>query len=81
MRSRSDFCFLPFLGFGPRTKGGVAQADAIRAAIAKKNIQAPFAAHLGIRLVNLGQIPSEGEPIVRETSSKDRTHESAADTI
>jgi multidrug efflux pump subunit AcrA (membrane-fusion protein) len=59
----------------------VAQADAIRAAIAKKNIRAPFAGHLGIRLVNLGQILNEGEPIVRETSSKDRTHESAADTI
>ena len=45
-------------------KEGVAQADAIRAAIAKKNIRAPFAGHLGIRLVNLGQILNEGEPIV-----------------
>jgi membrane fusion protein, multidrug efflux system len=45
-------------------KGGVAQADAIRAAIAKKNIRAPFAGRLGIRLVNLGQILNEGEPIV-----------------
>ena len=45
-------------------KEGVAQADAIRAAIAKKTIRAPFAGRLGIRLVNLGQILNEGEPIV-----------------
>jgi membrane fusion protein (multidrug efflux system) len=45
-------------------KEGVAQADTIRAAIAKKNIRAPFAGRLGIRLVNLGQILNEGEPIV-----------------
>jgi len=45
-------------------KEGVAQADATRAAIAKKNIRAPFAGRLGIRLVNLGQILNEGEPIV-----------------
>mgnify|MGYP000113470094 CR=1 FL=1 len=42
----------------------VAQADAIRAVIAKKNIRAPFAGRLGIRLVNLGQILNAGEPIV-----------------
>ena len=45
-------------------KEGVAQADAIRTVIAKKNIRAPFAGSLGIRLVNLGQILNEGEPIV-----------------
>jgi membrane fusion protein (multidrug efflux system) len=45
-------------------KESVAQADAIRAVIAKKNIRAPFAGRLGIRLVNLGQILNEGEPIV-----------------
>jgi membrane fusion protein (multidrug efflux system) len=45
-------------------KEGVAQADAIRTVIAKKNIRAPFAGRLGIRLVNLGQILNEGEPIV-----------------
>ena len=45
-------------------KEGVAQADAIRAAIAKKNIRAPFAGRLGIRLANLGQILNEGDPIV-----------------
>jgi len=45
-------------------KEDVAQADAIRAAIAKKNIRAPFAGRLGIRLVNLGQVLNEGDPIV-----------------
>jgi membrane fusion protein (multidrug efflux system) len=45
-------------------KEGVAQADAIRTVIAKKNIRAPFAGRLGIRLVNLGQVINEGEPIV-----------------
>jgi membrane fusion protein (multidrug efflux system) len=45
-------------------KEGVARADAIRAVIAKKNIRAPFAGRLGIRLVNLGQILNEGDPIV-----------------
>jgi len=45
-------------------KEGVAQADAIKAAIAKKTIRAPFAGRLGIRLVNLGQILNEGDPIV-----------------
>jgi membrane fusion protein (multidrug efflux system) len=41
-----------------------AQADNIRATIAKKTIRAPFSGHLGIRLVNLGQILKEGDPIV-----------------
>jgi membrane fusion protein, multidrug efflux system len=45
-------------------KEGVARADTIRAAIAKKNIRAPFSGHLGIRLVNLGQNLNEGDPIV-----------------
>ncbi len=45
-------------------KQAVAQADNIRAVIAKKTIQAPFAGRLGIRLVNLGQIINEGEAIV-----------------
>ena len=45
-------------------KQAVAQADTIRAAIAKKTIRAPFSGRLGIRLVNLGQILKEGEPIV-----------------
>ncbi len=45
-------------------KEAAAQADTIRATIAKKTIRAPFSGRLGIRLVNLGQILKEGEPIV-----------------
>ncbi len=45
-------------------KANKAQADAIRTAIAKKNIHSPFAGQLGIRLVNLGEILKEGTPIV-----------------
>jgi len=45
-------------------KQAVAQIDGIRATIRKKTIRAPFAGRLGIRLVNLGQILKEGEPIV-----------------
>jgi len=42
----------------------VAQAENIRATIAKKTIRAPFGGHLGIRQVNLGQILREGDPVV-----------------
>lgn len=42
----------------------LAQADNIRAVIAKKTIRAPFSGRLGIRQVNLGQTLKEGEPIV-----------------
>jgi membrane fusion protein (multidrug efflux system) len=45
-------------------KQAAAQADNVRAAIAKKTIRAPFAGRLGIRLVNLGQTLREGEGIV-----------------
>jgi membrane fusion protein, multidrug efflux system len=45
-------------------KQAVAQADNMRALIAKKTIRAPFAGVLGIRLVNLGQILNVGEAIV-----------------
>lgn len=45
-------------------KQALAQAEAIRAAIAKKTIRAPFSGRLGIRQVNIGQIIKEGEPIV-----------------
>jgi membrane fusion protein, multidrug efflux system len=45
-------------------KANRAQADAIRTAIAKKNILAPFSGQLGIRLVNLGEILKEGTAIV-----------------
>jgi membrane fusion protein, multidrug efflux system len=41
-----------------------AQADNIRATIAKKAIRAPFSGRLGIRQVNLGQILKEGDAIV-----------------
>ncbi len=45
-------------------KANKAQADAIRTAIAKKTIRAPFTGRLGIRLVNLGEILKEGTSIV-----------------
>ncbi len=44
-------------------KQAMAQADGIRAVIAKKNIRAPFDGRLGLRLINLGQILKEGEAI------------------
>jgi membrane fusion protein, multidrug efflux system len=45
-------------------KQAAAQADDIRATIAKKTIRAPFAGRLGIRLINLGQTLNEGDAIV-----------------
>jgi len=45
-------------------KQALAQADNIRATIAKKTIRAPFSGRLGIRMVNVGQIIKEGEAIV-----------------
>lgn len=42
----------------------VAEVGQLKAAIAKKNVRAPFAGKLGIRLVNLGQMLKEGEAIV-----------------
>ena len=41
-----------------------AQADAIRTAITKKNVHAPFTGQLGLRLINLGEILKEGTAIV-----------------
>lgn len=41
-----------------------AEADNVRAQLAKKRIRAPFSGTLGIREVDLGQIMSPGEPIV-----------------
>ncbi|HFQ88520.1 MAG TPA: efflux RND transporter periplasmic adaptor subunit [Desulfobulbus sp.] len=41
-----------------------AQADAIRATMDKKQIRAPFAGRLGVRLVNLGQVLDQGTPVV-----------------
>jgi len=46
-----------------QAKQAAAQADNLRAVIAKKSIRAPFAGRLGLRLVNLGQILKDGEPI------------------
>ena len=40
-----------------------ADVDNIKAIIEKKTIRAPFAGKLGIRLVNLGQILNEGDPV------------------
>jgi membrane fusion protein (multidrug efflux system) len=45
-------------------KETVAQVGVIQAQIAKKTVRAPFAGQLGLRLVNLGQILSDGDPIV-----------------
>jgi membrane fusion protein (multidrug efflux system) len=47
-----------------QAKQAEAQADNIRAIIGKKTMHAPFAGRLGLRLVNLGQILKEGDPIV-----------------
>lgn len=47
-----------------KAKETVAQVGNIRALIAKKTVRAPFGGRLGLRLVNLGQILSEGDPIV-----------------
>jgi membrane fusion protein (multidrug efflux system) len=41
-----------------------AQVDNVRAIIGKKTVRAPFTGRLGLRLVNLGQILKEGDPIV-----------------
>lgn len=41
-----------------------AEVDNIKTIIEKKSIRAPFAGKLGIRLVNLGQILNEGDPVV-----------------
>jgi membrane fusion protein (multidrug efflux system) len=46
-----------------QAKAALAQSEAIRAVIEKKTIRAPFAGRLGLRLVNLGQILREGDPI------------------
>jgi len=45
-------------------KQAEAEAETVRTAIAKKTIRAPFAGRLGLRLVNLGQVLSEGDPLV-----------------
>lgn len=46
-----------------QAKQAAAQADGLRAVIAKKTIRAPFTGRLGLRHVNLGQILREGDAI------------------
>jgi membrane fusion protein (multidrug efflux system) len=46
-----------------RYQQAVAQADGIRAVIAKKTIRAPFSGRVGLRQVNLGQVLRDGDPI------------------
>src|ERR1051325_2619820 len=46
-----------------QSKQAAAQADSLRAVIAKKTIRAPFAGRMGLRVVNLGQILREGDAI------------------
>jgi len=46
-----------------QAKQALAQVANIKAVIAKKTIRAPFAGQLGLRLVNLGQILHDGDPI------------------
>jgi len=47
-----------------QVKETFAQVGVIRALVAKKTVRAPFAGRLGLRLVNLGQVLQEGDPIV-----------------
>ncbi len=47
-----------------RAKETLAQVGNMRALIAKKTVRAPFSGRLGLRLVNLGQVLQEGDPIV-----------------
>ena len=46
-----------------QAKQAAAQADMLRAVIAKRTVRAPFTGRLGLRLVNLGQILREGDAI------------------
>ena len=47
-----------------QAKQAAAQVENLRAVIAKKTVRAPFTGRLGLRLINLGQILKEGDPIV-----------------
>lgn len=47
-----------------QVKETVAQVSVVHALIAKKTVCAPFSGRLGLRLVNLGQVLREGDPIV-----------------
>ena len=50
--------------FDAQLKKADAQIDNLKAVIAKRTIHAPFSGVLGIRLVNLGEMLSVGDPIV-----------------
>jgi membrane fusion protein (multidrug efflux system) len=52
-------------------KQALANADAVRAAIAKKTIRAPFAGRLGIRQVNLGEYVEAGKTGIVSLQSLD----------
>lgn len=47
-----------------KAKEAKAQVQNIHALIAKKTVRAPFSGRLGLRLINLGEILKEGDPIV-----------------
>jgi len=47
-----------------QAKQASAQVENLRAVIDKKTVRAPFSGQLGLRLINLGQILKEGDPIV-----------------
>ncbi len=46
------------------TKQARAEVDALKAQIAKKQVRAPFAGRVGIRLVNVGQFIARGAPLM-----------------
>jgi membrane fusion protein, multidrug efflux system len=64
LRSRATIAQSELDAADAQFKQTSAQADNIRATIAKKTIRAPFAGRLGIRQVNLGQSLKAGDPIV-----------------
>lgn len=45
-------------------KQATAQVDNLRALIAKKTVRAPFAGHIGIRRISVGQFLTKGSPVV-----------------
>jgi len=55
-------------------KQATADADAVRATIAKKTIRAPFAGRLGIRQVNLGEYIEAGKTIIVSLQALDTVY-------
>lgn len=64
LRERNTISEAEFDNVDARYKQARAEVERIQAVIDKKTIRAPFDGRLGIRLVNLGQILNEGDPIV-----------------